>query len=161
MFLSGFPEESLIYCWFGLLLCRGSVSEQCVKTGSLPRSVGEGELGGLQEAWTNTALTPRQFFSPSVPFSRLFDLLYICHFNLRSLVSFLPFLPLFFSPLPPTPVLVCPPFLCLPLFQHNACLWKEVEACFILLPPPPLPSFVSYKGTVDTLVWSLFHAESN
>lgn len=163
MLLCGFPEESLIHCWFDLLLCCVSASERCVKTGYLPRSVGERERGrertgqapeGLDKhrVTTNQQRARQQpAFSPSVSLSSLFWFsLYLSflisiafQFNLWPFVS-----------LPTTAVLPCPPFLCLALPQHNVYLWKEVETCFIWL-----PSFRTYKRAVDTLVWSLFHAE--
>lgn len=84
---SSFPEESLIHCWSGLLLCCVSASEQCVERGYLPRLVGErsGQAPeGLDKhhVTTNQQTTSQQpVFSPSVFFSSLFDLLRICPFK--------------------------------------------------------------------------------
>lgn len=135
MLLCGFPEESLIHCWFGLLLCCVSASEQCVKTAYLPRSVGE-RTGPAPDGLDEHHVTSQPIFSPSVSLFSLFD--FFCIYPRTLFV--------FFCFHPPAPVLLCPLFLCLPLLQHNVYLWKEVETCFIWLPPPstthpPLPFF--------------------
>lgn len=93
----------------------------------------ERELGRVQKAWTNTTIPHSQYFLLLSRFP-LFDLLCIYNFQSQPFLFFQLRIYLFF-PLPPAPDLICPLFLCLPLFQHNACLWKEVKACFILLPP--------------------------
>lgn len=146
------------------------MSEQSVKTGYLPRSVGE-RTGQTPEGLDKHRLTANLFLFQFVYPSSQFDLLFIHHFESLQPVhslsccfllnSIFTSLSCLCSALPPTPVFPWPLFLCLSLSQHNACLRKEVETYFILLPPPPLPSSVSYKGTVDTLVWTIFHAESN
>lgn len=142
MWFCGFPEESLIYCWFGLLLCSVPVSEQCVKTGYLPRLLGDYWVGSNRPGQTPCYLTANLFsvclsfrFALYLSFLIPTVLFFYTFFSISFLISHL------CSPLPS---------LCFPLFQHNACLWKEGEACFISLSPPPLLSFVSYKRTVDT-----------
>lgn len=107
MLLCGFPEESLIHCWFGLLLCCVSASEQCVKTGYLPRSVGE-RTGQAPDGLDKHHVTSQPIFPPSVSLSSLFDSLCIYLFNLYSL---------FFSL---SLFHVYPPFLSLPLLFSSA-----------------------------------------
>ena len=158
MLLCGFPKETLIHCWFGLLLCCVSASEQCVKTAYLPRSVGE-RTGPAPDGLDEHHVTSQPIFSPSVSLSSFL----ICSVFIHG--PFFVFV--FFGFHPPAPALLCPLFLCLPLLQHNVYLWKRGWNMFHLAALPTLPthpcllSFVSYKRAVDTLVWSLFHAESN
>lgn len=165
--LYGFPEESLIHCWFGLLLLIVSVSKQCVETGYLPGSAGEriwagSRRAGLEEHHATSQPTllspPTICLSHSLslyPFSLAhshthFSLLFLGQ-SLFSLFS-LSVYPSSLS-LPPTPILsslsLClPPFLSPP---HNAYLWKEVAlfSSFFFRLFSPLVSFESYKGTED------------
>lgn len=158
MLLSGFPKESLIHCWFDLLLCCVSASEQCVKTGYLPCSVGEAENWAASRRPGQTPCCHKSTKSQST--ARLFSFcppflsLYLSFFISKAffLHPFCSISPLCFSPC--APVVPWPPFLCLTLCQHNVYLRSEAETCFIWL-----PSFMTYKRTADTLVWSLFHAE--
>lgn len=156
MLLCGFPEESLIHCWFGLLLCCVSASEQCVKTAYLPRSVGE-RTGPAPDGLDEHHVTSQPIFSPSVSLFSLFD--FLCIYPRTLFVFFVFTLPLLFSS-------------ALFFFVSLSCSimsicekrLKHVSFGCPHHPPPTHPcllSFVSYKRAVDTLVWSLFHAESN
>lgn len=141
MFLCGFPEESLIHCWFGLFLCCVSASEQCVKTGYLPRSVGE-RTGQAPKGLDKHHVTSQPIFSPSVSLSFPFDVFCICLFFFLNSTAFfftlsIQSLPLF--SLPTAPALLCPLFLCLSLFQHNAFLWKRLK--HVLFGCHPTPAF--------------------
>lgn len=109
MLLSGFPEESLIHCWFDLLLCCVSASEQCVKTGYLPCSVGEGENWAASRRPGQTpcchkstkSQSTARLFSFCLPFLSLSFTLYLSLFHLQSLffcTLSVPSSPLCFSP---------------------------------------------------------------
>lgn len=148
--------------WFVVVLC---LSIWSVLKEAIYHVWWEREVGRLQKAWTNTMLPQinRQLVSSqSFLLRSSFPLFLICFvfvlLNFYSLFCFLPFqvhLHPLFSPLPTTPFLLCPPFL---FNEHNVYLWKEVETCSVWL--LTLPSFMTYKRTVDTLVWPLFHAET-
>lgn len=127
MLLSGFPKESLIHCWFDLLLWCVPASEQCVKTGYLPCSVGEGENWAASRRPGQTPCCHKSTKSPST--ARLFS---FC----------LPSLSLSFT-------------LCLSFFISKALFWCPFSSIFpplffslVLLLSPGLLFFVSRPANI-------------